>query len=201
MTESSDLVHLPGRGVQISALARDASFYRAGAARGWERGGSRGGRGGDGSRAAPSAAPPAGPEKRRSGPGLARSGRDARKGAHRVGAPGKGAAGRGVRGFLTPALGQSRRLGSLEKRVESTRRLKGMLENFFLESVPAAQALTASSAREELWGSESTPLPAPQFFRPYCLETGWLCCETGRERGFSELCKVQGRSPQLCWEL
>lgn len=110
LTESSDLVHLPGRGVQISAVARDASFYRSGAARGWERGGSRGGRGGDGSRAAPSAAPPAGPEKRLSGPGLARSCRDARKGAHRVGAPGKGAVGRGVRGFLTPALGQSRRL-------------------------------------------------------------------------------------------
>ena len=110
LTESSDLVHLPGRGVQISALARDASFYRPGAARGWERGGRRGGRSGAGSRAALSAAPPAGPEKLRSCPGLARSCRDAHKGAHRMGAPGKGAAGRGVRGFLTPALGQSRRL-------------------------------------------------------------------------------------------
>lgn len=76
-----------------------------------------------------------------------------------------------------------------------------MLENFFLESGPAAQALTASFAGEELWGSELTPFPAPQFCRPYCLERGWLCCETGRERGFSELCKVQGKSPQLCWEL
>ena len=99
---------LSGRQAEMPPLC--ASFYRSGAARGWERGGSRGGRGGDGSRAAPSAAPPAGPEKRRSGPGLARSCRDARKGAHRVGAPGKGAVGRGVRGFLTPALGQSRRL-------------------------------------------------------------------------------------------
>lgn len=67
--ESSDLAHLPGRGVQISQLAQDASLYRPGAARWWEGGGRPGGRGGGGSRTAPSAAPPAGPEKRAFGPG------------------------------------------------------------------------------------------------------------------------------------
>lgn len=113
--ESSDLAHLPGRGVQISPLARDASLYRPRAASGWERGGGRRGRSGDGSRAAPSAAPPAG---RGFGPGLLRTcGEDTGQGAHSGrgarghGAPSKSAAGKRVRGrCLTPAPGQSPRL-------------------------------------------------------------------------------------------
>lgn len=61
--ESSDLAHLPGRGVQISRLAREASLYRPGAAPGGKEEAARGEEGG-GSQAAGSAAPPAGPGKR-----------------------------------------------------------------------------------------------------------------------------------------
>ena len=45
-------------------------------------------------------------------------------------------------------------------------------------------------------------LPAPHFSSPpHYLERARPCCVKGRERGFFELCKVQGKTPQLCWEL
>lgn len=116
--ESSELAHLPGRGVQISRFARNASLYRPGAARGWERGGGPGGRGGyrgGGSHAAPSAAPPAGPGKRGvcAGPRAHLRPRGER-GARRAGAQGAAelpaeALGAGV-SPLFPALGQSPKL-------------------------------------------------------------------------------------------
>lgn len=48
--ESSDLAHLPGRGVQISRLAREASLYRPGAAPGGKEEAAPGGRRGEGPR-------------------------------------------------------------------------------------------------------------------------------------------------------
>lgn len=118
--ESSYLAHLPGRGVQTFSLAWDASLYRPGAARGRERGGG----GGGGMGVSPALLPP---QRHLQGPKSAalvhasrapvaapvegRTQAGAQGGAGGRRAPGKGAAGRSVRGqCLTPALGQSPRL-------------------------------------------------------------------------------------------
>ena len=43
--------------------------------------------------------------------------------------------------------------------------------------------------------------PRSPVFSSLLPGKGLAMLRDGRERGFSELCKVQGKSPQLCWEL
>lgn len=139
--ESSELAHLPGRGVQISRFARNASLYRPGAARGWERGGGPGGRGGiegEGPMPLPLQRPLQGPGSAASVPALGRTcgrvGSGARAGRERRGLQSSPQKPWGQVSHPSSPLWDSHRNSDSQRKRSSGQSLEGMLENGFAGS-------------------------------------------------------------------